>query len=1044
LKTIDQVIQTVKRPERILQYGEGNFLRGFADWQIDILNERTGFNGNVVAVQPRNREGAQGELINSQRGLYTTVLRGLAGGKKAEEFRAIRSLSRCINPYTSFDEYFACAENPELRFVFSNTTEAGISYREGEEPRDRPQLSFPGKVTAFLHRRYEYFRGDPSKALILIPCELIDRNGEALRRIVERHAAAWKLGEDFTRWLGACVFCNTLVDRIVSGFPAEEAEALWEKLGYQDRLLTAGELFYLWVIEKPKTPPGVPPWDYRRELPLEEAGLNVVWTDDLEFYRTRKVRILNGAHSSTALAAFLYGLDTVDQCAADPTARRFMERVIFDEVIPSIGPDNGAAGDGTGDGALVRFARETLERFANPFIKHQLLSISLNGVSKFKTRVLPSILSCQKKYGRAPGALCCSLAALIVFYRGVKTAGGEMEGCRIINGEKLRYPIRDDGETLRRFAELWATVDKAPDSVRAAPPDLPDSPAIRELVHRALSCRELWGEDLGVYPALEDAVRAALETILRDGIGAALARAAERPVLFHIHPADNVAAALRDLRGGEELPLNGTVLTAREDIPRGHKIALRDIGAGEKVFKYGLPIGAASTPLRAGSWVHTHNLRTLLTEDPVYTWREVKTAVPAVPAGPPASRAPHFSVYRRPDGQTGVRNEIWIIPTVGCVNQTALALARWANAEFCGPAARNGHNEHDRHNGHIDGVYAWTHPYGCSQLGEDHEATRKILGGLARHPNAAAVLVLSLGCENNTLESFKELLDPYAEDAGRMAFLSCQDCGDEIAEGKRRLARLAEYARMARREDAGPEGLVLGLKCGGSDGLSGITANALTGRICDAFCGWGAAAILTEVPEIFGAERILLDRCENREIFNRAVAVIENFKDYYRSQGQVIYENPSPGNKAGGISTLEEKSCGCVQKGGLSPVRGVCRYGEQARGPGLTLLEGPGNDMVSTTALAAAGAQLILFTTGRGTPLGSPVPVIKIASNAELARRKPGWIDFDAGRLLTEDGNQVQAELLRLIAAVVSGRAKTRSEEHGYREIAIFKNGITL
>ncbi|MDR2375787.1 MAG: altronate dehydratase family protein [Treponema sp.] len=505
----------------------------------------------------------------------------------------------------------------------------------------------------------------------------------------------------------------------------------------------------------------------------------------------------------------------------------------------------------------------------------------------------------------------------------------------------------------------------------------------------------------------------------------------EIPALFRIHSADNVAVALRDLRGGENLSLGGTALTVRENTPQGHKIALRDIGTGEKILKYGLPIGAASQPVQAGSWVHVHNLQTLLTEDPVYTWAGKINGNGNAPVPEP----PNFHVYRRPGGQIGIRNEIWILPTVGCVNQTALALARWANAKLCAVTDTT-------QAGHIDGVYAWTHPYGCSQLGEDHEATRNILRGLARHPNAAAVLVLALGCENNTLESFKELLGPGAE--GRIAFLSCQDCKDEMAEGKRLLVRLGKYARNARREKAGPEGLILGLKCGGSDGLSGITANALTGRICDCFCTWGAGAILTEVPEIFGAERILLDRCESREVFDQAAVIIENFKTYYRSQGQVIYENPSPGNKAGGISTLEEKSCGCVQKGGHSPVRSVCRYGEQVRCPGLTLLEGPGNDMVSTTALTAAGAQLILFTTGRGTPLGAPAPVIKIASNTGLARRKPGWIDFDAGRLLTENGDQVQAELLQLIAAVVSGDVKTRNEEQGYREIAIFKNGITL
>jgi tagaturonate reductase len=539
MKTIDQVLGIVKRPERILQYGEGNFLRAFADWQIDILNERTDFNGNVAAVQPRSREGGAGALINAQGGLYTTVLRGLADGRAVEEFRPVRSLSRCINPYTQFDEYFACAENPELRFVFSNTTEAGIAYKAGERLEDRPQLSFPGKVTALLYRRYGFFRGDPAKALIFIPCELIDRNGETLRGLVERYAAEWGLGDGFTRWLKSCVFCNTLVDRIVSGFPGEEAEVLWEKLGYRDELLTAGELFYLWVIEES------PSWDYRREFPLEEAGLKVVWTGDLDFYRTRKVRVLNGVHSSTALAAYLYGLDTVAQCVEDPLVNRFMRRAVFEEIIPSLelksaglrqeeleggtGNDSGGIDSDTGphinsntnddqDGAgvsrrgLVHFAEETLERFANPFIKHRLLSISLNSLSKFKIRVLPSILSYYKKYHKVPQALCCSLAALILFYRGRNPSGNEMEGRRA--GES--YPIRDEEEILRRFAALW---DRA---IKAAY----DLPILAELVRAVLSSQDWWGEDLNVYSGIREAVTENLALILQVGMGEALARAA--------------------------------------------------------------------------------------------------------------------------------------------------------------------------------------------------------------------------------------------------------------------------------------------------------------------------------------------------------------------------------------------------------------------------------------------------------------------------------------------------------------------------------------
>jgi altronate hydrolase len=399
-------------------------------------------------------------------------------------------------------------------------------------------------------------------------------------------------------------------------------------------------------------------------------------------------------------------------------------------------------------------------------------------------------------------------------------------------------------------------------------------------------------------------------------------------------------------------------------------------------------------------------------------------------------RIPDIAVFRRADGHVGVRNEIWIIPTVGCVNSTAETLARWAGREF---------SSHG-----IDGVYALTHPYGCSQMGGDHETTRTILADLAKHPNAGAVLVLSLGCENNTIAGFKEALGEYATDSERIRFLVTQDCEDEIAEGKALITALAAHAGKTQRENAKAAELVVGLKCGGSDGFSGITANALVGRACDILIAAGAWAVLSEVPEMFGAEQLLMDRCETEELFGKTVSLIEDFKGYYRSYHQVVYENPSPGNKAGGITTLEEKSCGCVQKAGEAPVRGVYRYGDrifrkpgEVRRGGLALLEGPGNDLVSSTALTAAGAQIILFTTGRGTPLGAPVPTIKIASNSALARKKQNWIDFDAGPLL--DGNTtMEDDLLRLIIDVASGRKKTKNEENNCREIAIFKNGVTL
>jgi altronate hydrolase len=490
--------------------------------------------------------------------------------------------------------------------------------------------------------------------------------------------------------------------------------------------------------------------------------------------------------------------------------------------------------------------------------------------------------------------------------------------------------------------------------------------------------------------------------------------------LQRIHTNDSVAVALRPVAKGETISFGDGNLSAADAIPPGHKIALRDIARGEAVFKYGYPIGRAKVPIARGSHVHTHNLETMLSEsaeyhyDPVAKTEQRKESPPVIEA------------YKRSDGKIGIRNEIWIIPTVGCVNKTAEILAHWGDAELQG----------------VDGVYAWTHPYGCSQMGEDHETTRRILANLALHPNAGAVLIVGLGCENNTIESFKTLLGNFEPD--RIAFMTTQQWDDEIAEGKKLLTRLAAYAASFRREKVDASALVIGMKCGGSDGFSGITANALVGRVCDRLTAMGATAILTEVPEMFGAEQMLMDRCENTQVFEKTVSLIRDFKDYYVKHGQVVYENPSPGNKEGGITTLEDKSCGCVQKGGNAPVRAVYRYGEciDTLG-GLALLEGPGNDIVSTTAMTAAGAQIILFTTGRGTPLGAPVPTLKIASNTALAAKKSSWIDFDAGRMLSEDLETVNADILRLVMDTASGKL-TKNESNGYREIAIFKNGVTL
>ncbi|MBO5374472.1 MAG: altronate dehydratase [Clostridia bacterium] len=444
------------------------------------------------------------------------------------------------------------------------------------------------------------------------------------------------------------------------------------------------------------------------------------------------------------------------------------------------------------------------------------------------------------------------------------------------------------------------------------------------------------------------------------------------------------------------------------NIENGHKYAICDIKCGEGVIKYGEPIGIATANIKKGEHVHSHNLKTALSGKLEYTYEPSDIKLEKIDSDI------YFEGYVREDGQVGIRNDIWIVNTVGCVNKTAEALAKKTGAK------------------------CFTHPYGCSQLGDDQLTTQKILASMVRHPNAGGVLVLGLGCENNNIEVFKSVLGEY--NPNRVKFLSTQDFEDEISEGVALINELKAYADTFKREKIHISKLKIGLKCGGSDAFSGICANPLVGRLCDRLCALGGSCILTEVPEMFGAEHLLMRRCVNREVFDKAVALINDFKDYYIRHGQVVYENPSPGNKAGGITTLEEKSLGCIQKGGASPVVDVLDIGEPLTKNGLSLLNGPGNDIVAVTNLMASGVHLILFTTGRGTPLGAPVPTIKIASNNALATKKSGWIDFDASPILERD---ITDELLDLIIEVANG-ALTKNEINGYEEIAIFKDGVTL
>ena len=497
----------------------------------------------------------------------------------------------------------------------------------------------------------------------------------------------------------------------------------------------------------------------------------------------------------------------------------------------------------------------------------------------------------------------------------------------------------------------------------------------------------------------------------------------EQTTFLKINPADSVVVCLQPKQQGDVISVDGRQIVINQDTPAGHKILIKDVREGENIIKYGYPIGHARQDMKAGDWVNENNLKTNLAGTLEYTYQPVNEKL----AIKHENRT--FKGYERSNGDVGVRNEIWIVPTVGCVNGIAERLAQKLREE-------TGCKD-------IDSVYAWHHNYGCSQLSGDHENTRKVLRDIVLHPNAGGVLVLSLGCENNQPDLFMEMLGDYDHDRIRLLVTQKVE-GDEVEEGMRILRELYAIAKNDRRTEVPVSRLRVGLKCGGSDGFSGITANPLVGEFSDWLVAQGGTSVLTEVPEMFGAETILMNRCETHELFDKTVSMINNFKEYFLSHGEPVGENPSPGNKAGGISTLEDKALGCTQKCGRAPVSGVMEYGERLQTNGLNLLSAPGNDLVAATALASCGCHLVLFTTGRGTPFGTFVPTMKIATNPTLAARKPNWVDFSAGQLV--EGRTMQElvpEFIDKVLAVASGEP-ARNEENDYREIAIFKNGVTL
>ena len=498
-----------------------------------------------------------------------------------------------------------------------------------------------------------------------------------------------------------------------------------------------------------------------------------------------------------------------------------------------------------------------------------------------------------------------------------------------------------------------------------------------------------------------------------------------------INSADNVAVAINPLAKGTVVTVDGAGdVTLVSDIPAGHKFALKDIAEGENVIKYGFPIGHARHAVARGQFLDHNDIKTNLEGQLDYSDISIKDHHCPAPGSARKGKEATFRGYVRPDEQVGIRNEIWVIPTVGCVNGIIKQIVDRVNAETGAEG--------------VDGIFAFPHNYGCSQLGDDHENTKKILRDMVHHPNAGGILVVGLGCENNQPKVFEEFCGDY--DRERVKFMVCQEVeGDEVEAGVRMLTDLYEKARRCERTEVPASKLRIGLKCGGSDGFSGITANPLLGEFSDWLCDVeGGTTVLTEVPEMFGAETILMERCASDKLLGETVSLINNFKEYFLSHGEPVGENPSPGNKAGGISTLEEKALGCTQKSGKSPVFGVMEYGERIREHGLNLLSAPGNDLVAATALAAAGCQMVLFTTGRGTPFGTFVPTMKVSTNSGLAKRKPTWIDFNAGRLVEDQSmEQVLKEFIDYVLSVANGEL-VNSEKSGIHEISIFKNGVTL
>jgi altronate hydrolase len=920
---------------KVAQFGEGNFLRAFADHYFDILNEKGG-DYSVSIIKPGER-GNLDKFIK-QNNIYHIVFTGVHDGGTIEEARKITVVKEAF-PYYDKQSFERLAKDNDLKLVISNTTEAGIYFSEKDREDDLKNSSYPAKLTVFLYNRFLAGKD----GVYILPVELIEKNADRLKECVNSYIKLWNLPEDFHIWNEEKnYFCNTLVDRIVSGYPPEDMEEYYQGLLNQedyDELLTVSEPFGLWVIENKGNIS-----DY---IVQGNNGIDVEIVEDIEIYKKRKVRILNGSHTNMVFAALWNELETVSKAMENIDILSFVMDTLKFEILPFV----------EGDSASNRcYAFNTIIRLQNEFLNHKLISISLNSISKWKARVLPTFIDYYNKFGKIPKNLTLGFSYLIYTYKSLYKNG---EGFFFHTCFFYEHELRDDPTYLEFFM---------------------NGGTLKEFLSE-----KIWGIDLNGMDNLYETVEKYISLFEGGGL----------PLMKNtlINPKDNVLISLE----------KGLVST-------GHKIARCDIKKGDSIIKYGAEIGKATKDIKEEEWIHTHNMVTCLDEiKPIIYEKEENTNL--------VKENSSFLGYPNANG-AGIRKYIYIIPTVGCVNGICKELEKIGNQI----------NE-----GRADGIFALTHQFGCSQLGEDSTNIRKLLCSLARNPNAAYTLFVGLGCENNTLQGIINELEPYNK--GQFAFFNAQDVLDEIDHGTELIKSfLIKLEKMERREFPF-SALTVGLKCGGSDGLSGITANPCVGEISDRIIENGGSAILTEIPEMFGAEQRVVNKCISKEVADRLLALIEEYKNNYRACGMPIYENPSPGNKEGGITTLEEKSLGCILKGGSFPIVDVLKYGDIREKQGLSVLSAPGNDLIASTALAAAGCQLILFTTGRGTPFSSCVPTLKISSNWNLTAWKTDWIDHCAYSD-SEDG------LYELILDTINGKYLCKSEK--YAEIAFYKIGVTL